>query len=227
MSTILHLTSDFIERMCDPAFGLDTNETYAMRYAKASESPGFDERMDEAIQTLTATSRISKHSNEGEVMSTENTGIFSMHGWLWVLRRAQLRKLKMNEDLMLNLIKNFPSILIASVVVETMSRAHADSDIMKAAKDIKASAWFLRLVEWATEKESEQQRSESSTGQDSRRPEKIFLALLQAGTIDSLNAATILATSAKQNERFEQFINDYLETLEGEAAERLRNFIRR
>lgn len=92
MSTLLTLAADFFEKMQNPEYGSVTNDEYSHRFALLIRG----ERNIERIST--------------EIVQLRRENELTAGGWLWVLKWAKARRLKLNKELLISLAKSYASV---------------------------------------------------------------------------------------------------------------------
>src|SRR4026208_239719 len=100
MSDVLALSSDFIERMSNPAYGVSVNEDYSIRFGKMLTSDGFDDMLQHEARRL------------------RNVDTLSSHGWLWLLDWAKSRNISLDDELLLDLTERWSSVFMQVSVID-------------------------------------------------------------------------------------------------------------
>jgi hypothetical protein len=186
MSDLLFLAKDFIERMANPAYGLVTNEEYALQFAMLLQREGFEQKF---LQ---------------EIREVEDRDVLSSHGWLWLVGWAKSRNIDLTTDLLVELFDEWSDVFVKTNVMDLATR-NAEYKV-PGYLDISIENFpdeFLRRVMLSAvriEREGSRELGRTFDEQEEfRRPEAVpaigraealLVSLLQVGRSITLNAAS-------------------------------------
>jgi len=181
MSTTLALAADFIERMSNPAYGIRTNEEYALRFAMLLDSEQFGSLMIHEAKELSAIDTLTPH------------------GWLWFLRWAQSQSVPLNHKVLLDVIETWSSVLLQASAIDVGTQDTEWTEHRQIVPLEEFNHPFLRelLLRSIRLPETEPSQVEKIEGLDeglvrTSRAEGVLVALLQVGREITLDAATTL-----------------------------------
>lgn len=195
MSSLLALARDHLDRMANPAFGSAVNEEYSQRLAALLQQEGARGQLREELQ------------------SVRNVDVLSSHGWLWLLGWAQAEQLRLNEDLLIEVLDRWSNVFLKASVLEagTALRESDESDALP--------PFLERVLQLATRTKEAIRDDES--GVETRQAEETLIALLHVETPATLKAAkALLARDWRGRWRLRNFFDATVTTLEPDARER-------
>ena len=183
MSDVLALSSDFIERMSNPAYGVSVNEDYSIRFGKMLTSDGFDDMLQHEARRL------------------RNVDTLSSHGWLWLLDWAKSRNISLDDELLLDLTERWSSVFMQVSVID-LATQNAEWTRRQSVATVEGfqNRWLSKLMQRSTTLPSEELSQADSLRQalpsseyiSTNRAENVLIALLQVGRDITVDAAATL-----------------------------------
>lgn len=173
MSGMLHLTSEFLERMTDPAYGAQINEEYGLRFGALIQDEDSLEVFREHLEGLS------------------DPRLFSAPTWLWLLQWARSRDYVLREDLLERLIDQFPHPFMQTYVIAAgTTRVEGWQDARVSPLERFEHPWLRRVMLRLVAPVG----SESADERVQAHPATTFvIALMQVGTPVCRAAAIALA----------------------------------
>lgn len=181
MSPLFYLASDFIDRMTNPRYGTRENEEYTLKFAELLRDEGSDRILRE----------------EAGRISDVNT--LTPYGWIWLLNWVRSAKIRLDEDLLSGLIEQWHSPIVMALIIDVATQASQQERSLRVLNIYQLGNEWLRalLTKCVTIPENEGGEGDSSNGKsegyreapDMSFAQNVLVALLQSGSIVSLNAA--------------------------------------
>ena len=195
MSSLFTLAADYIERMANPAFGITTNEDYAIKFGKLLESEGFESRLREEIRAL----------KDPEALSS--------HGWLWLFDWAKSTGADLDQELLLTLFRKWASPFVRAEIVQLATRGfqgETGANVRHEMFNFPDRFLAQIMIEVTTPlEESNLERDQLSV----TRSQSVLVAFLQAGSPVALDAAAALLRHQWEGQR--ELVNFFSVLLEG------------
>jgi hypothetical protein len=185
MNHYFTLATDFIDRMANPAFGIQTNEQYALKFAQLLSSEGFTQDL----------------SNQMSRLEKRDIDQLSSHGWLWVLNWSKGNEVKLDDELLHSLMQKFRSVFVQAMIIETATLSESDQDLGRTRRE-SDGGWLYEEIRRSVEinlessdtfqDEDFRERANRITEGAVLRSERLLIGLLQVGSQRTLSAATQL-----------------------------------
>jgi hypothetical protein len=202
MSPLFYLASDFIERMSNPRYGTRENEEYALKFAAFLRNKGFEDIL----------------GVEAGRISDVNT--LTPYGWLWLLGWARSENVHMNEKLLLELMEQWQSRFTMALIIEV-----ATQQVQWAGSGISTdmyqfdNPWLLNLMIKCVSTPGNNDREPEGTP-DTNFAQSVLIALMQAGSAISLDAASALLNHEWEGQqRLLQYFEAQLSLLDEETRQ--------
>jgi hypothetical protein len=100
MSILLTLTSDYVDKMMNPIYGITVNEDYGIKFANLLESDGFTSKLNEEIESL------------------DDANSLSHFGWIWLFEWANSKGIKLNEDLLVEQFYRWSNPIVKAEIIK-------------------------------------------------------------------------------------------------------------
>lgn len=192
MTSLLHLTADFVENMANPARGVAANEEAAMRFAKYLSQEG------------------SGNDFLSEARALRDPDTFSPHGWLWILNWTKTRRQKMNDDLLFDLCETWSNVFFKCAVLDHATRFERVGKPDQDPEELTTFPHSLlrRLLESVIGRAADEEGQHIRL----REAESLLVALLQTGHDLTIRAAAALlhhpwAGQRDLNRSFQQLLD--------------------
>jgi hypothetical protein len=207
MSSLLALASEFLDRMSNPAFGVQVNEDYATRFATL-----IDESDEERLA--------------GEIAQLRSASELTANGWSWLLGWVRAHpEVRVRGATLLDVCEHWESATFKADVIETAIVAPLDFEEERpGVVEGVPNPWLQELVSRAvlfSETSQSDEHDEGEPGEDvgprlsSRHIYSLLLALLQVGDDQTLQAATaLLGHRWAGQESLREFVTSWLQGLD-------------
>jgi hypothetical protein len=174
MSQILQMASEFIERMSNPAYGIQENESYTMHFGSLLASEGFDSALGREISEI------------------KDPNCLTPHGWLWLLNWVRSKEISLDDNLLMHLSETFSNVFMQVLVIDVATR-HTTWERKNSISHLHEfpHPWLRKLLRRCVEKSNDDQGVEHEYI-ETRRSETILVALMQVGGAINLDAASTL-----------------------------------
>lgn len=232
MTSLLKLAADFFERMSNPVYGIEVNQSYEHQLSEllrpSTSTAEWPSATDTGLNPRFGPNPVAKRLAE-EATQLSNINDLSPHGWNWLLGWAMTGDVVLNDDLLLSLCE---ASSVSSFKAKAIEVATLDSDVVPTVLDVHefGHPWLRELMTNVTEQTPDPTRldvfDEPLIGRvrayrvpHSDHAEQLLMALLQVGSEIALNAAaSLLQTSWSGQEQLRQSMEEWLITLDWQTA---------
>ncbi|MFL5741138.1 MAG: hypothetical protein ACJ75B_13025 [Flavisolibacter sp.] len=128
MSPIFSLLDDFIQKMSNPVYGMGENEDYAIKFGQLISN-------SEVIQTL-----------EAEAKNLSSVDELSPYSWLWLLRWCRSRKIMLDANLLLELMKQWESIAVQALIIQVAISESGETPFEANSIENFPNEWLRKLL---------------------------------------------------------------------------------
>ena len=179
MSSVLALARDFIERMCNPVFGLSTNEEYSLQFGQLLQTEEFGEQLRRDVESL------------------QDPGEMTSHGWIWLLGWARANRVVLENELLVKLFDQWSSVFMKAAIIDLATQLPDGHQVLaeRQRSDVIENPFVADIVSRAMEYDQSRERLDRDVTPippPLGRSEATLTALLQVGRPATIRGAQAL-----------------------------------